>query len=114
MLLEPVLVGLDGERSHQSQATLAIGENAHDMGATSNLLIDALQPIRERSAAGRGAPSALDPSTVGGWADPAFSFNPSDVDHSAHAQASRQRSLKRQAFQLWTLAYSGLSPVVVA
>jgi hypothetical protein len=99
MLLGPVLVGLDGERSHQSQATLAIGENAHDMGATS---IDALQPIRERSAAGRGAPSALDPSTVGGWADPAVSFNPSDVDHSAHAQASRQRSLKRQAFQLWT------------
>jgi hypothetical protein len=26
MLLEPVLVGLDGERPHQPQATLAIGE----------------------------------------------------------------------------------------
>jgi hypothetical protein len=31
MLLEPVLVGLDGERPHQPQATFAIGEDAHDL-----------------------------------------------------------------------------------
>ena len=32
MLLEPVLVGLDGERPRQPQTALAIGENAYDMG----------------------------------------------------------------------------------
>jgi hypothetical protein len=45
MLLEPVLVGLDGERPHQTQATFAIGEDAHDMGAAPDLLIEALQHI---------------------------------------------------------------------
>ena len=33
MLLEPVLVGLDRQCPHQPQAALAIGEDAHDMGA---------------------------------------------------------------------------------
>jgi len=31
MLIQPVLVGFDGERAHQLQAALAIGENGHDM-----------------------------------------------------------------------------------
>src|SRR6202163_4360562 len=45
MLLEPVLVGLDGERPHQPQAALAIGEDAHDMGAPLDLLVQALQHV---------------------------------------------------------------------
>jgi len=45
MLLEPVLVGLDRQRPHQPQATLAIGENAHDMGAAPDLLVEAVQHI---------------------------------------------------------------------
>ena len=45
MLLEPVLVGLDGERPHEPQATLAIGEDAHDVGAAPDLLVQSLQHI---------------------------------------------------------------------
>ena len=45
MLLEPVLVGLDRQRPHQSQATLGIGEDAHDMGAAFDLLVEALQHV---------------------------------------------------------------------
>ena len=45
MLLGPVLVGLDGERPHQPPATLAIGEDAHDMGAPLDLLVQALPHV---------------------------------------------------------------------
>ena len=45
MLLEPVLVGLDGERPHQPQATFAIGEDAHDLGAAPDLLVQPFQHI---------------------------------------------------------------------
>jgi hypothetical protein len=45
MLLEPVLVGLDRQCPHQPQAALAIGEDAHDMGATPNFLVEALQHV---------------------------------------------------------------------
>jgi hypothetical protein len=39
MLFEPVLVGLDRKRPHQSEATLAIGEDPHHMGAALDLLV---------------------------------------------------------------------------
>ena len=39
MLFEPVLVGLDREGPHQPQATLAVGEDAHDMGAAFDFLV---------------------------------------------------------------------------
>jgi hypothetical protein len=39
MLFEPVLVGFDGERPHQPQATLGIGEDPHHMGAALDLLV---------------------------------------------------------------------------
>ena len=45
MLLEPVLVGLDRQRPHQPQATLAIGKDAHNLGAAPDLLVEALQHI---------------------------------------------------------------------
>ncbi len=45
MLLEPVLVGLDRQRPYQPQAALAIGKNAHNVGATLDLLIEALEHI---------------------------------------------------------------------
>ena len=45
MLLEPVLVGLDRQCPHQPQAALAIGEDAHDMGAAPNFLVEALQHV---------------------------------------------------------------------
>ena len=45
MLLGPVLVGLDGERAHQPEAALAIGKDAHDMGAAFDLLVEALQHV---------------------------------------------------------------------
>src|SRR5437762_2216371 len=45
MLLEPVLVGLDGERPDEPQTTFAIGEDAHDMGAAPDLLVQSLQHI---------------------------------------------------------------------
>ena len=45
MLLEPVLVGLDGERPHEPQATFVIGKDAHDLGAAPDLLVEALQHI---------------------------------------------------------------------
>jgi hypothetical protein len=45
MLLEPVLVGLDGERPHEPQATFAIGEDAHDLGAAPDLLVQPFQHI---------------------------------------------------------------------
>jgi hypothetical protein len=40
MLLEPVLVGLDRQCPHQPQAALAIGEDAHDMGASPDLFVE--------------------------------------------------------------------------
>src|SRR5216684_5183537 len=45
MLLEPVLVGLDGERPHQPPATLAIGEDAYDMAAPLDLLVQVLPHV---------------------------------------------------------------------
>ena len=45
MLLEPVLVGLDRQCPHQPQAALAIGEDAHDMGASPDLLVQTLQHV---------------------------------------------------------------------
>ena len=45
MLLEPVLVGLDRERPHQPEATLAIGEDPHDMSTAFDLLVEALQHV---------------------------------------------------------------------
>jgi hypothetical protein len=39
MLFEPVLVGLDRERSYQPQAALGIGEDPHHMGAALDLLV---------------------------------------------------------------------------
>ena len=45
MLLEPVLVGLDGERSHEPQTTFAIGKGAHDVGTALDLLMEALQHV---------------------------------------------------------------------
>jgi hypothetical protein len=38
-------VGFDGQRAHQPQATLAIGENAHDMSSAFDLLFQALQLV---------------------------------------------------------------------
>jgi hypothetical protein len=38
-------VRLDGERAHQPQATLAIGEDAHHVGTAPDLLIEALQHV---------------------------------------------------------------------
>src|SRR5262249_52380633 len=45
MLLEPVLVGFDRECSHEPQAAVAIGKDAHDMGAAPDLLVQALQHV---------------------------------------------------------------------
>ena len=45
MLLEPVLVGFDRECPHQPQAAVAIGKDAHDMGASPDLLVQALQHV---------------------------------------------------------------------
>ena len=45
MLLEPILMRLDGERPHQPQTALAIGEDAYDMGAASDLLVQSLEHI---------------------------------------------------------------------
>ena len=45
MGFEPVLVGLDGERPHEPQATFAIGEDAHDLGAAPDLLVQPFQHI---------------------------------------------------------------------
>jgi len=45
MLLEPILVGLDRKRPHQPQATFAIGEDPHHMGAALDLLVQPLQHI---------------------------------------------------------------------
>src|ERR1700719_3814533 len=38
-------VGLDGERPHEPQATFAIGEDAHDLGAAPDLLVQPFQHI---------------------------------------------------------------------
>ena len=45
MPLEPVLVGLNRECPHQPEATLGVGEDPHDMGATFDLLVQALQQV---------------------------------------------------------------------
>jgi len=45
MLFEPVLVGLDRKRPHQPQTALGIGEDAHDMGAALDLLVQPLQHV---------------------------------------------------------------------
>ena len=45
MLLEPVLVGLDCQCAHQPQTAVAIGEDAHDMGAAPDLLVQSLQHV---------------------------------------------------------------------
>ena len=45
VLFEPVLVGLDRQRPHQTQATLGIGEDPHHLGAALDLLVEALQHV---------------------------------------------------------------------
>jgi hypothetical protein len=45
VLLEPVLVGFDRHCPHQPQAALAIGEDAHDMGAAPDLFVEALEHV---------------------------------------------------------------------
>ena len=45
MLLEPILMGLDRQRAYQPESALAIGKNAHDMGAPFDLLVQALQHV---------------------------------------------------------------------
>src|SRR5271163_1138973 len=45
MLREPVLVGFDGQRAHQPQAALAIGEDAHNVSSAFDLLVEALQHV---------------------------------------------------------------------
>jgi transposase len=40
---EPVLVGLDGQRPHQPQAALRIGEDAHHVGASLEFLVEVLE-----------------------------------------------------------------------
>ena len=45
MLFEPALVGLDGERAHQPEATLTIGKDAHDLGAAFDLLVQPFQHV---------------------------------------------------------------------
>jgi hypothetical protein len=46
-------VGFDRQRPHQPQAALAIGEDAHDMGAMFNLFVQALQHEPALSATGK-------------------------------------------------------------
>jgi hypothetical protein len=43
--VEPVLVGLDRQRSYQSQAARHVGEDPHDMGAPFDLLVQALEHV---------------------------------------------------------------------
>ena len=45
MLLEPVFVGFDGQRAHQPQAALGIGEDAHDVSSAFDLLVETLQHV---------------------------------------------------------------------
>jgi hypothetical protein len=45
MLFEPVLVGLDCERSHQAEATLFIGKDPHDMGPAFEFFVQAFQHV---------------------------------------------------------------------
>jgi hypothetical protein len=45
MLLEPVLMRLDGERPHQPQTALAIGEDAHDVSSAPDFLVQSLKHI---------------------------------------------------------------------
>src|SRR5215472_4172204 len=45
MLLEPVLVGLDRQGPYQPQAAVAIGKDAHDLGAAPDLLVQPLQHV---------------------------------------------------------------------
>ena len=45
MLFESVLVRLDRQCPHQSQATFAIGKDAHDVGTALDLLIEALKHV---------------------------------------------------------------------
>ena len=43
--LHPVFVGFDGERPDQAQAAFGIGEDAHDIGATADFLVQPLQHV---------------------------------------------------------------------
>ena len=70
MLLEPVLVGLDSERSYQPEAALALAEDPHDMGAAVRRLISSFRRsnmfvVRPTRGPARVAPgpqgTALDP-----------------------------------------------------
>ena len=45
MGFDPVLVELDGESANESQSTLLVGEDANDMGAALNLLIESLKHV---------------------------------------------------------------------
>src|ERR1700758_4380558 len=45
MLLEPVLMRLDGERPYQPQTALAIGEDAHDVSSAPDFLVQSLKHI---------------------------------------------------------------------
>ena len=39
MCFDPVLVDFHSERAHQPQTRLGVGEDAHDLGSSLNLLV---------------------------------------------------------------------------
>jgi hypothetical protein len=45
MGFDPVLVDLDGESANESQSTLLVGEDANDMGAALNHMIESLKHV---------------------------------------------------------------------
>lgn len=46
--LHPVLVGLDGERPDEAQAAFGVGEDAYDIGAPADFLIEAFEHVGNR------------------------------------------------------------------
>jgi hypothetical protein len=45
MILDPILVDFDRERPDQTQSAFLVGEDADDMGAALELLVDAFEHI---------------------------------------------------------------------
>ena len=45
MLLEPVLMSLDGQGADQAQAALRVGKDPHHLGAAFNFLVLALEHV---------------------------------------------------------------------
>jgi hypothetical protein len=43
--VDPFLVGFDGEGAGQTQAGLSVGEDAHDVGASLQLLVEAFKQV---------------------------------------------------------------------